>query len=270
MRVYVTGSNGTLGRAFCEQNNAKSQYEIVRIDRETFYDPKKLAIDKNVESVLVHLAWPVSSSDYATSELNFTFAKKSKEFIAYFKENATVSQIICAGTYLEYGNASFVDDDCELNPQNAYAASKVELRDWVKTISSSNANWIAITNLVSGFDPSWKFVGSMLRAKNKFKLHTPGIEFDYIHSSDVASAFWTVIKNNIQTFSILSATGRSLTNTILAKALLPATCEIEYGVFSDRKITTFPQVLFENGWQANNKELENLVSIIRMEYNSFN
>jgi nucleoside-diphosphate-sugar epimerase len=245
--LIVTGASGRIGRAL--QVRLQDTSEIKKIDRNNFNARhiRELIVKAIGEVYLIHLAWPISSLDFKSSSENIDFVKKSIEIFRSLQ--GLKVKIIAAGSVLEAGNSTLIEDSIINNPQNLYAESKCHLREFLKKEFPLDHIWARVSSQVSFYDQPYRLVGTLLAShKRKVTLYGTNNNIDLIHVSDVALAFHHCISNfHILPSELVIGTGRTIQIARFAEHFFRPNLIEEY---LDQPITlnTNPQSLKNSGW----------------------
>lgn len=218
-KIFITGGTGFIGKnliRLLEREKNKTAYVLTRTPDEK---PSKANIryiqgdirDKALlnelfaeikPECLVHFAWDVKTSDYAFSEDNFAWAKRSRALLNAFLKCGGKSAIV-SGTCFEYDlNLKAPHYESEIpHPLTPYGRSKMEtFVAFSELCREYNARlvWGRIFYPYGMGEEKRKLLSAVyetLTLDKEFVCKTPNDIIDYINVADVAKIFADFIDN---------------------------------------------------------------------------
>jgi dTDP-6-deoxy-L-talose 4-dehydrogenase (NAD+) len=226
MRIFVTGANGFVGRAFCVEALSRG-HQVLGLSRQTSDAPFELTIGSLADppwsviedfkpEALVHLAWIATPGIYLNSPENGVLLTQSQVFIQELAKRG-VKRIIGAGTCIEYAasDSPLRERESALNPSFDYAKAKSALGQWLDQERSSlgiTSAWLRIFYPYGpGEHPSRlpSLVMQRLAAGVPVELRTPDSIKDYIYVDDLAACISAVLESPL-TGPINAGTGTGI------------------------------------------------------------
>ncbi|RBP36665.1 nucleoside-diphosphate-sugar epimerase [Roseimicrobium gellanilyticum] len=215
MRIFVTGANGFIGRAFCQAAVAAG-HEVLGLCRSanaTLPDGcQKLVGDlehvpwdevkRFAPDALLHLAWIVTPGAYLNAPENDSLIGESEQLFRKCAELG-VRHLAASGTCIEYAPSDepLKENVSPLAPALAYSRGKVAAGNVLQALATEKGipwSWFRIFYCYGeGEHPnrivSW--IMSKLASGEAVEVKTPDSVKDYIHVNDVASAMlWSIEK----------------------------------------------------------------------------
>lgn len=215
MKVLITGANGFLGR-YILNSLRRHGINTVMFGRRRppdsafadFIEADLLDTSNFVSSVrdseathLLHLAWYTEHGKYWTSPLNLRWIETSVRLVEAFCE-AGGHQVVVAGTCAEYDwSYGYCKEDCTpLNPATFYGTAKDATRRLVMAICAQHklpCAWGRVFIPYGIGEPSQRLIPSLIEVfRNKrrpFGVNALAYR-DFLHATDVAEGFITLIK----------------------------------------------------------------------------
>jgi len=221
MKVLVTGGSGLIGQ-YCLTQLAQKGYEVHAISTQEHVDPAAIhwhcvnlldqertaLVIKTVQpSHLLHLAWCTEHGLYWSSPENLTWLQASKSLVEIFTACGG-QRFVGAGTCAEYdwhqalGECS--TENAPLLPATLYGHCKNslqrELAAWSQQTKLSSA-WGRIFSLYGPKEDPRRLISATITSllnKMQASCGYPSLNRDYLHATDVASAFIAVLESDIQ------------------------------------------------------------------------
>jgi len=221
-RVLITGATGFIGQ-HCLNYLIDAGFEIHALSRQSkSTDPSHINVnwhvadllDKNqVELIvstvkpthLLHLAWYAEPGKYWTAPDNFECVSASLMLLRTFSLHGG-ERVVMAGTCAEYdwsyGLCS--EEETPKNPSTVYGVCKHSLQEMLASYSAEyglSAAWGRIFFLYGPHEHPSRLVSSVIRSllEGKPALCSTGEQMrDFLHVSDVASAFVSLLDSEIQ------------------------------------------------------------------------
>ena len=215
MRIFVTGANGFIGRAFCRAAVASGHEVLGLCRRPTPALPGGCQtvigdlghvpwdqVQRFAPDALLHLAWIVTPGAYLNSPENESLIGESQEL--FRKAIALGTQRLAAsGTCIEYAPSDepLKENASPLAPSLAYSRGKVAALKDLESLATEHGvpwTWFRIFYCYGeGEHPdriaSW--IMRKLSSGESVEVKTPDSVKDYVHVDDVASAMlWSLEK----------------------------------------------------------------------------
>jgi nucleoside-diphosphate-sugar epimerase len=218
-RVIVTGATGFIGRFAVQALQARG-YEVHALSRTTneradgvFSHRVDLLAGHDVEPVLkeirashlLHLAWCAQPPSYWTSPENLKWVQASLILMDKFRE-AGGQRLVGAGTCAEYdwSYGYCVEHVTPTNPLSLYGVSKdcaQRLQGAYCTSQGISGAWGRVFHLYGPGEHPGRLVPTLIAGllQGRAVPCTQGNQFrDYLHVSDVASAFAALLDSEVQ------------------------------------------------------------------------
>jgi len=223
MRIFVTGASGFIGshlipvllEAGCEvailsrPGNSLWRLQKHIKDLKIFYGDflhtdsfSQQLMDFRPEAC-IHLAWYVDPSTYLYSDQNIPYLFNSIQLLKLLIKNGC-EQVVMAGTCAEYDTSiGYLQETSLTKPSTIYAASKLSLSILGQQIAKDAGvafAWARLFYLYGDTENEKRLVPSAINAllRNEIFPATAGEQIrDYLHVTDVASAFWFVLQNRL-------------------------------------------------------------------------
>jgi len=218
VRILITGASGFIGLHCCAQLIALG-YEVHAVSSKTYHSDKihwhkvdLLDSNKATELVqnvrpshLLHLAWNVGPGNYWTSVQNYHWVKASLTLFEQFSE-AGGKRVVVAGSCAEYdwGYEVYSEDNTPLNPATLYGTCKHSLNLMLSsyaTLKGLSFAWGRIFSIYGPHEHPDRLCSSVIQALlcgQKAKCSNGALIRDYLHVSDVASSFASLLVSDIQ------------------------------------------------------------------------
>ena len=221
MKVLVTGGSGLIGQ-YCLTQLAQKGYEVHAISTQDRvnsaittwhrvnlldHEQTELVIQAVQPSHLLHLAWCTEHGLYWNSPENIAWAQASMLLIKKFTHSGG-KRFVGAGTCAEYdwhqAQGERSNENAPLVPATLYGQCKNSLQHdltaWSHQTKLSSA-WGRIFSLYGPNEDSRRLISATITALLQQKKSTcgyPGLQRDYLHAADVASAFIAMLENDLQ------------------------------------------------------------------------
>ena len=202
LKIYVTGSTGFIGRAFCAFARARG-HEVLGLERpHRLNAPPWDEIRRFAPDVCVHAAWIATPGAYLNSPLNADFLRWSLAFVKGMRELGT-RHFVVLGTCIEYAPSErkLSEETSTLGPLSLYGSSKNALRMALENDARAgdiSLAWARVFYAYGSGEHPDRLSSSLVRQLRQNKqcvLRTPDSIKDYIHVDDVASALLAVVKS---------------------------------------------------------------------------
>ena len=260
----VTGATGRLGSHLIP--HLQTRGEVIKVGRNDLEPTvlRSLARKLGPNTFFIHLAWPVSKEDYLNNQDNYRILKLSTEILLNLSDLPV--NIIAAGSILEAGNVAVIGDRIVPNPESLYAESKVKLQEFLTSNLSNSNLWARISYQISSHDPKHKLTPFLIEnRKNDFTLSKGNDSLDFIHVSDVATAFAHTIDNFTQREDqIVVGVGRGIKVIDFARRFNPEN-EINTLERKANSSITMPVALTNSGWAPKFISAEDLYTAVILE-----
>ena len=274
MRIFVTGANGFVGRAFCAEALSRG-HQVLGLCRQacdlsfqtcagSLEAPPWPEIEHFHPEAVVHLAWIATPGIYLNSPENDLLLGQSQRLIERLAERG-VKRVVATGTCIEYASsqAPLREDFSPLDPIFPYAKAKVALGRWLEDVSSSlgiTSAWLRIFYPYGPGEHPSRLPTLILRnlaAGTAVELRTPDSIKDYLFVDDLARCIRTVLESPI-TGSVNAGSGAGVRIRDLALAAAEVLNADASLVKSANPVTpdpwpvqiADPRRLLEIGWQA--------------------
>jgi nucleoside-diphosphate-sugar epimerase len=279
MKILVTGGSGLIGR-FCLAQLAARGHEVHAIStiardaegvswhQANLLDPFQIkqVLHDLKPTHLLHLAWETRHGQYWTSQSNLDWMQASiglaEEFARYGGK-----RLVVAGTCAEYQwsnvpRTSF-NESFPTIPASLYGQCKNSLQQtltaWAPSASVSMA-WGRIFSLYGPGEDPRRLVASIISALLQNRPATcnqANLIRDYCHAADVASAFVSLIENDLEgPINVGSGQAHNLgeiVNTIGRKLDAMHLIELNetIAILSKDPVALLPNIsrLIEGGWR---------------------
>ena len=279
MKILVTGGSGLIGRYCLAQLAARGHevHAISTIRRDTtevtwhqanILNPLQIkpVLRELKPTHLLHLAWETRHGLYWTSKTNIEWSQASLALAEEFVRNGG-KRLVVAGTCAEYQwsnvPSTTLSENFPTMPGSFYGQCKNSLQQTLSSRAPSatlSMAWGRIFSLYGPGEDPRRLVASVISALLQNRLATcnqADLIRDYCHAADVASAFVSLIENNLEgPINIGSGQAHSLgevVNTIASK--LDATHLVELNeanaMISKDPVSLLPNInrLTEGGWR---------------------
>lgn len=194
MKVFVTGSNGFVGNAVCEELRRK-KYAVVEYDQilgHNILDKFKLKQKMKGANAIIHLAAIVENNNPALWEVNVEGTRNVVDAAI----SAKVKKVIFLSSTGVYGfTKSAVSEKTLPKPENNYEKSKVEGEKIILDAARNGKIEACVLRsaMIFGANNYWKNMFSML--EKKFPLPCNGNnKYQIIYVKELASAISTVLE----------------------------------------------------------------------------
>lgn len=206
MRVFVTGANGFIGKAFCHAAISRG-HEVLGLVRchnaalpagcqritGSLEEMPWTEIERFRPDTLLHLAWTTTPGINFHSPLNKTLVRLSDSL---FKNLAKIgaSHLAGTGTFIEYASSKtpLIEEVSPLSPLYPYSQAKaitLENLSKLETAKDATWSWFRIFNAFGEGEDKARMISSImvvLATGQTATVRTPDSVRDYIHVSDVA------------------------------------------------------------------------------------
>lgn len=218
MKILVTGASGFIGRHCCTQLSALG-YEVHAVSSKSQSDEtvhwhkadlldsqQSIRLIRNLQPThLLHLAWYAEPGKYWTSIENYHWVKASLTLFEEFRESGG-KRVVVAGSCAEYdwGFDNYSEDTTPLAPATLYGTCKHSLQMMLSAYASLNGLSFAWGRVFSIYGPGEhpnRLFASVIRSLlqgQEVNINSGGLIRDYLHVSDVASAFAALLVSDIQ------------------------------------------------------------------------
>ena len=238
MRIFVTGANGFIGRAFCRVATARG-HQVLGLCRGanttaplecqtvtgSLEDPPWNAIEQFQPEAALHLAWIATPGVYLDSSENDVLVTQSQALFRGLAKRG-VRYLAGTGTCIEYAASPdpMLEMDSPLNPTFPYSRAKAALSTWLLETEAAlgvRSSWFRIFYPYGvGEHPNRlpTLIIRKLAARQPMALRTPDSIKDYVHVEDLAVALCLAIEAGVTgPVNLGSGTGVSITH--LAKTI---------------------------------------------------
>ena len=218
MKVLVTGASGFIGLQCCAQLSALG-YEVHAVSSKSQADNKihwhkvdlldsqqSIKMLRNIQPThLLHLAWYAEPGEYWNSIKNYHWVKASLTLFEEFTESGG-KRVVVAGSCAEYdwGYKNYSEDTTPLDPATLYGTCKNSLRLMLSSYAALKGMSFAWGRIFSIYGPNEhpdRLCSSVIQAllrSQKITCSNGALVRDYLHVSDVASAFAALLVSDIQ------------------------------------------------------------------------
>lgn len=238
MRIFVTGANGFIGRAFCKAavaaghavlglcRNANAtlpsgcQKLVGDLEHVPWDEVKQFAPD-----TLLHLAWIVTPGAYLNAPENDSLIGESEELFRKCAELG-VRHLAASGTCIEYAptDEPLKENVSPLAPALSYSRGKVAASSALQALASEHGipwTWFRIFYCYGEGEHRDRIASWIMRklaAGEAVEVKTPDSVKDYIHVDDVASAMLWCLEKGIEG-PVNVGTGRGIRILDLARTI---------------------------------------------------
>lgn len=215
MRVLLTGAGGFLGRYVLETLHQQGS-ETVMIGRHMpenvfadFIEADLLTapsfaslIKESGATHLLHLAWYAEHGKYWTSPQNLRWVEATTRLVEAFCE-AGGQRVVAAGTCAEYdwSHGYCRESSTPLNPATLYGTAKDATRRLVMAVCAQHqvaCAWGRVFLPFGAGESGQRLVPSLIEVfrgkRPPFGVNSPAYR-DFLHASDVAEGFVTLLQN---------------------------------------------------------------------------
>ena len=218
MKILVTGASGFIGRQCCAQLSALG-FEVHAVSskfesNQKFHWHKADLLDgqqaenllSNIKPThLLHLAWYTEPGRYWTAVENYYWVKASLTLFEAFSKCGG-ERVVVAGSCAEYGWGYQVcsEEITPLEPETLYGSCKHSLQLILSSyaaLTGLSFAWGRIFSIYGPFEHSGRLCSSVIQSllsQQKTKFRNGALIRDYLHVSDVASAFVALLESDIQ------------------------------------------------------------------------
>ena len=218
MKILVTGASGFIGRHCCTQLSALG-YEVHAVSSKSQSDEtvhwhkadlldsqQSIRLIRNIQPThLLHLAWCAEPGKYWTSIENYHWVKASLTLFEEFVRSGG-KRVVVAGSCAEYdwGYKNYSEDTTPLDPATLYGTCKHSLQLMLSSYAALKGlsfAWGRIFSIYGPHEHPDRLCSSVIQAllrSQKIKCSNGGLIRDYLHVSDVASAFAALLVSDIQ------------------------------------------------------------------------
>ena len=230
-KVLLTGASGFIGRQ-CLTQLSETGAEVHAVSRGrqdampgvTWHDVNLLEdgaigrlIAKLRPSHLLNMAWNAEPGRYWTAPDNFQWVRTGLEMLHTFADSGG-ERIVMAGSCAEYDwNYGWCSENVTpLAPGTVYGTCKHSLQSMLQTYSQQyglSSAWGRIFFLYGPYEHPSRLVSSVIAAllRGQPAVCTAGTQIrDFMHVSDVASAFVSLLDSTVQG-AVNIASGNSIT-----------------------------------------------------------
>ena len=215
MNILITGLTGFVGSNLKNFLTAKN-YNLAAISRNYNNDKKIKYIEGDLSNlskfkneivifkpdIIIYLAWMnIDYLDRKNSNKNLGLAKKFFNFI--FK-STNCKKIIITGSCLEYKKKlGSCKETSELDHDNYFACSKIELYNYVKALSEKKniqLYWLRLFYVIGMFQKKTSLIPTIiknLRSQKKLGINNPHNSNDFVSVEKVCKTILCCIDENI-------------------------------------------------------------------------
>jgi nucleoside-diphosphate-sugar epimerase len=235
MKILVTGASGFIGSHCCEQLSALG-YEVhavsskPRTDKSVQWHEVDLLDSQQIVKLintlqpthLLHLAWYTEPGKYWSSIKNFHWVKASLSLFEEFYKFGG-KRIVVSGSCAEYNweYEKYYEEITPLEPRTVYGTCKHSLQLMLSaysTIKKLSFAWGRVFSIYGPYEHPDRLCASVIQALlrgHNIKCSNGALIRDYLHVSDVASAFVALLVSDIQgTVNIGSGFGIKLRDIV--------------------------------------------------------
>lgn len=217
MKIFVTGANGFIGRAFCRAAVAAG-HEVLGLCRHSTvplpYGCQTLVgdlthlpwdeVQRFAPDALLHLAWFVTPGAYLNSPENDTLIGRSEELFRKAME-VGVRHLAATGTCIEYAPTEqpLKEGVSHLAPTFTYSRAKMATSMMLESMATESARlwtWFRVFYCFGEGEHPDRIVSWIMRklaGGESVEVKTPDSAKDYIHVDDVASAMLWCLEKKI-------------------------------------------------------------------------
>jgi len=239
MKVFVTGVNGFLGRAFCKVATAAG-HDILGLSRSA---PDQLPargramrgslneiawreVERFAPDAVLHLAWVATPGVYLHSDENKELLTQSEHLFAGFIKRG-IGYVAGVGTCIEYAPSALplLEETSPLAPGSPYAVSKVETCHRLRSLAEEAGtgwSWLRVFYPYGEGEHRDRLPSTLMRrvaAGETLELKTPDSIKDYIHAHDVARAMLVALEQRL-VGPVNIGTGQGMRIEELARAIV--------------------------------------------------
>jgi dTDP-6-deoxy-L-talose 4-dehydrogenase (NAD+) len=218
MKIFVTGANGFIGRAFCQAAVAAGHEVLGLCRRPTSALPAGTQtiigdlgnipwdeVERFGPDTLLHLAWIVTPGTYLNAPENQTLVHESEELFSKAIDLG-VQRLAASGTCIEYAPSDepLKEDVSPLAPSIAYSQGKVEALKLLESLAAKHAlpwTWFRIFYCYGEGEHPDRIASWLMRklaSRESVEVKTPDSVKDYIHVTDVAAAMLWSLEKGLQ------------------------------------------------------------------------
>lgn len=217
MKIFVTGANGFIGRAFCRAAIAAG-HEVLGLCRHSTTplpsgcqtlvgDLAHLPweeVQRFAPDALLHLAWIVTPGAYLNSPENDALIGQSEDLFRKAMDLG-VRHLAATGTCIEYAPSEqpLREDVSPLTPTLAYSRAKMATGRMLESLATEGDvlwTWFRVFYCYGEGEHPDRIVSWIMRklaAGESVEVKTPDSVKDYIHVDDVASAILWCLEKKI-------------------------------------------------------------------------
>ena len=249
MKILVTGATGRIGRSLVKRLEAThklvllskspapgigSLYQINLTDRRAL---SKLIKDEKLEAI-IHLAGLLAPACEANPGLAQQINVEATEFLAKVAQENNVKTFIFASSSGVYNQTELspTDEFHNVEPLSVYGETKLQAENKLELLAAKSDTKIISLRLfnIYGTDFTDSLISKLLesRADKPATLYGPDNFYrDYIHISDIASAFEEMLNTNGNNYEVYNiGSGEVLSNSQLVTELDKAGAKVYFNV----------------------------------------
>jgi nucleoside-diphosphate-sugar epimerase len=218
MKIFVTGANGFIGRAFCRAAVAGG-HEVLGLCRhpasalpagsktvvgDLGHVPWE-EVQRFAPDTLLHLAWIVTPGAYLNAPENESLVRESEDLFSKAVE-CGVQRLAASGTCIEYAPSDkpLTEDVSPLAPSIAYSRGKVAALELLHSLATKHGlpwAWFRIFYCYGEGEHRDRIASYLIRKLSSgepVEVKTPDSVKDYIHVNDVAGAMLWSLEKGLQ------------------------------------------------------------------------